>query len=104
MASVITFSDLSDGDTVTNQFTADYGITFASPPGKVSSDPTAPFPNVLVAARAGGSVEFPTWSIKGSFSSGTHSRFGVTVNTPVTIDFKDKQGKPVATYYVRSPK
>src|SRR5436190_19751050 len=87
-----------------DQFTNNYGITFTSPTGKVYFDPKSPFSNVLSAVRVGGPVEFPTWAIRGTLSSTSHSRFGISVNSPVTMTLKDKNNKIISNYYVSSPK
>jgi hypothetical protein len=104
MTTNISFSDLSVGDSVTNQFADDSGITFLAPAGKVISDPKSPFENALQAARNGGPVEFPTWTIKGSFATQTHSRIGFSVNGRVTITAMDKLGNVIGTTSIRSPK
>ena len=104
MTTNIFFSDLSIGDSVTNQFANDSGITFITPAGKVISDPKSPFGNALEAPRDGGPLEFPNWTIKGSFATQTHSRIGFTVNEWVTLTVKDKLGKVIGTTPLRPPK
>ena len=104
MATYISFSELSVGDIVIDQFSGDSGVTFRAPGGTVISDAKSPFGNALQAARDGGAVEFPDWRIKGSFTTPNHSRIGVSVNQSVTISAKDKAGNLLGTMRVQSPK
>ncbi|KAH7160377.1 hypothetical protein B0J13DRAFT_617147 [Dactylonectria estremocensis] len=105
MATVVTFLDLSVGDTVGGQFADDYAITFTPPRGNVTFDPQSPFSKVVSAAREPGSpVEFPTWTVRGTLSSPDHSRFGISVNENVTITLKDKDNRHISNYPVQSPK
>ena len=105
MATVVTFLDLSVGDTIGGQFTADYGITFIPPMGKVTLDPKSLFSNVASAAvTSGGTVEFPNWTVRGTLANPSHSRFGITVNEPVAITLKDRDNKLIRNYGVESPK
>src|SRR2546430_1634206 len=105
MTTIVTFLDLTPGDAVGGQFTNTHGITFStSPAGTVVFDPKSPFSNALSAARAGGPVEFPTWVMKGTLKSPSHSIFGISVNESVTMTLKDKNGNVIKDYSPSAPK
>lgn len=100
----ISFDQLSTGEVVTNQFSDISGVTFNTPGGVVISDPNSPFGLSLRAPKDGGAVEFPTWRIKGHFTTPTHSRIGFSVNGGVTITAKDVHGNVIGSTLIRSPK
>jgi hypothetical protein len=104
MTTNINLLQLSEGDVLTDQFFNDTGLTFTIPTCKVISDTKSPFGLAAVAARDGGAVEFPLWSIKGKFSNRHHSRIGFLVNNVVTIKAYDEHGTLIGSALTRSPK
>lgn len=93
----VTFDSLAVGDSVTNQFENDLGLTFTAPVGTVVADPLSPYGSAIAGEFDGGPVEFPDFRLKGTFSSKNHSRISILVNKVCYMNVFNASGTQIGS-------